>query len=121
MSNRLEGPPVTMAKDDEDAPAKRSLFGFLRGASDKKKDVVESDFARLRSLQQARREEESDADRRAQIEATADRQGRIDQLVERFRDRALEVLELETKQQGDAGQCDIAVAVDDDLLIHTFT
>ena len=101
-----------MSKDDEDAPAKRPLFGFLRGASDKKKEVVESDFARLRSLQQARREEESDADRRAQIEATADRQGRIDHLVERFRDRALEVLELETKQQGDVGQCDIAVEVD---------
>ena len=121
MSNRLEESPVTMSKDDEDAPAKRPLFGFLRGASDKKKEVVESDFARLRSLQQARREEESDADRRAQIEATADRQGRIDHLVERFRDRALEVLELETKQQGDVGQCDIAVEVDEDLLIHTFT
>jgi WD40 repeat protein len=121
MSNRLEAAPVTMAKDGEDAPPKRPLFGFLRGGSEKKKDVVESDFARLRSLQQARSEEASDADRRAQIEATADRQGRIDHLVERFRDRALEVLELETKQQGDVGQCDITVEIDEDLLIHTFT
>ena len=121
MSNRLEGPPVTMAKDGEDAPPKRPLFGFLRGASGKKKDVLESDFARLRSLQQARREEASDADRRAQIEATADRQGRIDHLVEKFRERALEVLEQETKQQGDVGQCDIDLEIDQDLLIHTFT
>ena len=121
MSNRLEEAPVAMTKDDEEAPAKRPLFGFLRGTSSKKKDVKESDFARLRSLQQARREEESDADRRAQIEATADRQGRIDHLVERVRERALEVLELETRQQGDEGQCDITVKVDEDLLIHTFT
>ncbi|DAC34508.1 MAG TPA: hypothetical protein D7I05_03775 [Candidatus Poseidoniales archaeon] len=121
MSNRLEATPVTMAKDGEEAPPKRPLFGFLRGASQKKKDIVESDFARLRSLQQARREEASDADRRAQIEATADLQGRIDHLVERFRDRALEVLELETKQQGDVGQCEIDVDIDEDLLIHTFT
>ncbi len=121
MSNRLEEAPVAMTKDDEDVPAKRPLFGFLRGTSGKKKDVMESDFARLRSLQQARREEESDADRRAQIEATADRQGRIDHLVERVRERALEVLELETRQQGDVGQCDIVVKVDEDLLIHTFT
>lgn len=121
MSNRLEAAPVIMAKDGEDAPPKRPLFGFLRGASEKKKDVAESDFARLRSLQQARREEASDADRRAQIEATADLQGRIDNLVERFRNRALEVLEQETIQQGDAGQCEIAVDIDEDLLIHTFT
>ena len=121
MSNRLEAAPVTMAKDGEDAPPKRPIFGFLRGASEKKKDIVESDFARLRSLQQARREEATDADRLAQIEATADRQGRIDHLVERFRERALEVLELETKQQGDVGQCEIAVEIDEDLLFHTFT
>ena len=87
MSNRLEAAPVTMAKDGEDAPPKRPLFGFLRGASEKKKDIVESDFARLRSLQQARREEATDADRLAQIEATADRQGRIDHLVERLHER----------------------------------
>jgi len=110
-----------MAKDGEDAPPKRSLFGFLRGGSEKKKEFVESEFTRLRSLQQARREEASDADRRAHIEATADRQGRIDHLVERFRERALEVLEVETKQQGDAGRCDIDVPIDEDLLVHTFT
>jgi len=108
-------------EDGEDAPPKRSLFGFQRGGSEKKKEFVESEFARLRSLQQARREEASDADRRAHIEATADRQGRIDHLVERFRERALEVLEVETKQQGDAGRCDIDVPIDEDLLVHTFT
>ena len=121
MPNRPEAPLVSMAKDGEDAPPKRSLFGFLRGGSEKKKEFVESEFARLRSLQQARREEASDADRRAHIEATADRQGRIDHLVERFRGRALEVLEVETKQQGDAGRCDIEVPIDEDLLVHTFT
>ena len=127
MPNRPEAPPVSMAKDGEDgedgedAPPKRSLFGFQRGGSEKKKEFVESEFARLRSLQQARREEASDADRRAHIEATADRQGRIDHLVERFRERALEVLEVETKQQGDAGRCDIDVPIDEDLLVHTFT
>jgi len=127
MPNRPEAPPVSMAKDGEDgedgedAPPKRSLFGFQRGGSEKKQEFVESEFARLRSLQQARREEASDADRRAHIEATADRQGRIDHLVERFRERALEVLEVETKQQGDAGRCDIDVPIDEDLLVHTFT
>ena len=121
MPNHPEAPPVRMAKDGEDAPPKRSLFGFLRGGSEKKKEFVESEFTRLRSLQQARREEASDADRRAHIEATADRQGRIDHLVERFRERALEVLEVETKQQGDAGRCDIDVPIDEDLLVHTFT
>ncbi len=112
---------VIMTKDDDGAPAKRSLFGFLRGGSEQKKEFVESEFARLRSLQQARREEATDAERRAQIEHFADRQGRIDLLADRLRSRALEVLELETKQQGDAGRCDITVEIDEDLLVHTFT
>lgn len=115
-----KGGPVGMVNEEEGKRPKRSLFGFFRGEASAEAGE-ESDFARLRSQQQARREEASDADRRMAMEAAADRHGRIDQLGESLRETALQVLEEETRSQGDEGGCELVLVVDEDMLIHTFT